>query len=162
MSDDAYFIQTNASQKYSEQDLTQLKEISNALGDKSIFIAGGPTTAEAWEPQRRFNQLDQLKLARKLRAILEQASADALSSSSVQESRQIFQRHAPYMTQLAFLTDAVLGNYFLKSYDGHHEHEHENDNHDVHSSQLCINEHMRKLAYEKEPYRFRMEMYVIS
>jgi len=82
----------------------------------SIVAVGGGYTAEAWDIDRKMLMHQQLQLARKLRATMEQACEDSAKVPR-KKAREIFHHHIGDMNELVSLTEVVMGN----SLDSHHE-----------------------------------------
>lgn len=99
-------------------DFEMISVIQNATEGKSVVVSGGGCfTVEAWEVDRKMRTLQQLQMARKFRAILEQALEDAKKSGSKIQAMAIFENHKKTILEMASLTDAIKGGYTLDSYD---------------------------------------------
>jgi hypothetical protein len=94
----------------------QLNLLNSRLQGNCLLVHGSAWTAEAREPNRRHKLLEQLSLARKLRAKLEHA-ADRAERSLQGQARNLLLQHTDDISTLACLTEAVKGNYVLDSYD---------------------------------------------
>ena len=111
------------------------------------MVHGGTWTAEAREPDRRQKVLDQLRLARQLRATLEQA-ADAAESASRAEARSLLIQHTPDISTLTCLTEAVKGRYTLDSYQ-YYTQQAQKRQEELVSDKLVVKEHLERLAQER-------------
>ena len=98
-------------------DFEKIAVVQNATRGKAVVVSGGGYTAEAWEMDRKMRTLQQLQMARKFRAIMEQALEDAKNSGSKKEAMAIFEGHKKTILEMAALTDAIRGGYTLDSYD---------------------------------------------
>mmetsp|Transcript_6098 Transcript_6098/g.9244 ORF Transcript_6098/g.9244 Transcript_6098/m.9244 type:complete len:398 (+) Transcript_6098:119-1312(+) len=98
-------------------DFEKIAVVQNATKGKAVVVSGGGYTAEAWEMDRKMRTLQQLQMARKFRAIMEQALEDAKNSGSKKEAMAIFDSHKKIILEMAALTDAIRGGYTLDSYD---------------------------------------------
>jgi hypothetical protein len=133
----------------------KLATLQHAIKGKKIMMTGHvPLTAEAFEHQRKVQMHEQLKLARKLRAIMENALAHAKEQKITAEAREIFHRHRNEMLQLASLSNAVVNGYTLDSYNEYIELEKEEDSKEMESfvrSQTYLNDIQRRMIWEKSP-----------
>ena len=80
-----------------------------------VLEGGSAMTIESQEVSRKHKLLVQLKIARRLRAVMEQASREA-QGASLAEKRKILIQHKGAINELVALTQAVRGNYTLDSY----------------------------------------------
>jgi hypothetical protein len=83
---------------------------------KIVVIEGGGYTSEARELKKKLQLLEQLRLARRLRATMEAAYQDAKQSNDTKKASEILTRHNDTILEMASLTDAVRGGYTLDSY----------------------------------------------
>ena len=120
---------------------------------QSLLVHGGTWTAEAREPNRRQKLHEQLCLARKLRAILEQA-ADKAEKLSPREARTLLLQHTADISTLACLTEAVRGNYTLNSYDYYTQRAQQTQQarqQDVDRAKSVLDVHLDTMAQEEAP-----------
>lgn len=119
---------------------------------QSLLVHGGTWTAEAREPNRRQKLHEQLSLARRLRATLEDA-ANKAENASPEEARALLIQSTPDISILACLTDAVKGNYTLDSYDCHAQHarRRQQDRQEKvdRASAAILDEHLDNMAQEQ-------------
>ena len=73
-------------------------------------------TAEAREHDRRERLMEQFRLARQLRAIMEDAAKRAEATNDIEERRLIKQEQAHHVCTLVCLTEAVRDRYTLDDY----------------------------------------------
>lgn len=116
-----------------------------------MLVHGGTWTAEARETNRRKKVLEQLKLARKLRATLEHA-ADQAEQLSQNEARSLLLQHAPDISVLASLTEAVKGKYTLESYDYYNrkaQQQQQNRQEEIKRARAVLNQHVETMVAQK-------------
>jgi len=146
--------------------------IQASLQHKNIIIDDkGEYTSEAHDIERKKQIYDQLKQARKLRAVLENAVSIVKASTTVSitpltktQKRQIFHHHRDHINELVPLTLAVIGNYALDSYHRHalpssQQIEH-NHNSSASTEQRHLVQHLKHMAWERDPVLLRNEMQV--
>lgn len=107
-----------------------LSTLRTLLRGRYIVVDGGQLTAEAREPDRKRRLHKQLRIARRLRGVMERAADEAeaarlkTSNNSVPPSIALAQSQArqtmisitPQIQELACLTEAARGGYTLDSY----------------------------------------------
>ncbi len=127
------------------------------IGKKIITHGSTKLTIEAWEYERKMRVHKQLKLARKLRSVMEGALTQARLVSDSQAAKQIFYDHREDMLELAALTDAVLGGYTCddyKKYAHDQKREEENQKKSFESSQKYLNGLQQRMLWEASPSTF--------
>lgn len=127
------------------------------LGKKIITHGSTKLTIEAWEYERKMRVHKQLKLARKLRSVMEDALTQARMVSDAKAAKQIFYDHREDMLELAALTDAVLGGYTCddyKEYVHDQKREEENQKESFESSQKYLNGLQQRMLWEASPSTF--------
>ena len=132
--------------------------LQKAIKDKKIIVTGSTLlTAEAWEHDRKMRIHKQLKLARKLRCVMEGALEEAKKATNAKEAKKIFFNHRDEMLQLASLSSAVVGGYTLDSYNEYidlEKEEEEQDQKSFEKSQKYLNGLQQRLVWENSPSTF--------
>ena len=132
--------------------------LQKAIKNKKVIVSGGVTlTADAFEFENKIRTHEQLKLARKLRGIMEDALRTAQKANDVNEVKKIFHEHKNEMLQLSSLTDAVLAGYTKGTYGDYDEsgNGHEQKQLKIfRTSQLYLNGLQQKMLWEASPHDF--------
>ena len=132
--------------------------LQKAIKNKKVIVSGGVTlTADAFEFENKIRIHEQLKLARKLRGIMEDALRTAQKANDVNEVKKIFHEHKNEMLQLSSLTDAVLAGYTKDTYLDYDEsgNGHEQKQLKIfRTSQLYLNGLQQRMLWEASPHEF--------
>jgi hypothetical protein len=130
-------------------DYEAIASIQNATEGKTVVVKGGSHTVEMLEIQRKMQTFHQLKLARKLRAVLESAVAEATVNGTAEGARQIFERNRSSMIELTFLTEAVRGRYIRENYnEGADAGTTKEDSRVCHGAQAILGDVRKRMAWE--------------
>ena len=141
-------------------DFEQIAIVQNATEGKAVVVDGGTCTAEAWQIERKMRILEQLKLARKLRATMEKAYEDAKKTESKDAALKAFESHKNTMMEMISLTDAVKGNYVLDDYKEYTNVETDRIQRERHShlsAQSIFGDIRKRIAWENSPDLFIQE-----
>jgi len=138
----------------------KIQKLRAALQDRAIVTnASGAFTAEGRQPQKKERLMEQLRLARRLRGVMEgaadQAEAAASNGESLKDRRSIFMQHTDSIHQLVALTEAVQGRYTLDNYHQHIEwsrQQSEEETRELQQARSVIRNHVRAMS-TSEPRR---------
>jgi len=130
-----------------------LSTVRSLLRGRCIVVEGGQITAEAREPDRKRRLHEQLRCARRLRAVMENAAKRAEDSGSQQQAKQIMISNAPHMEELVSLTEAVRGGYTLDSYREENwraQQQEQVDRQRANDASATLHSHLQAMADERE------------
>ena len=137
----------------------QVMSLQKAIQGKKIVFTGGTSsfTAEAWEFNRKRRLHQQLKLARRLRCIMEGALDEGKKANGTKDTKRIFFERSDDMLELASLTNAVLGGFTMDSYHEYKDiqiyHE-EKRQESFESSHKYLNDLRQRMLWEDSPETF--------
>ncbi len=157
----------------------KVMSLQRAMQNKKIILTGGcgSLTAETWEFERKVRLHKQLKLARRLRSVMERALEEAKAEIASKEGRddddddnssnkwiimkqkkdairEIFFKYSDDMLQLASLSNAVLSGFTMDSYDEYidlHNEQKKKEKETFESSQRYLNGLRQRMLWENTP-----------
>jgi len=139
-----------------------LSQLIFSLRDKTIIVKDegqkgnereGRHTIESQQVSRRHRLLEQLKIARRVRAVMEQA-ADQAEKSTSEESKDIIQEKKEVINELVALTQANRGNYTLDSYHIYtdiYKRRERSFKRQFRKAKTIVRNHLKELAKESDP-----------
>eukprot|EP00521_Asterionellopsis_glacialis_P012516 CAMPEP_0195297948 /NCGR_PEP_ID=MMETSP0707-20130614/22448_1 /TAXON_ID=33640 /ORGANISM="Asterionellopsis glacialis, Strain CCMP134" /LENGTH=273 /DNA_ID=CAMNT_0040359889 /DNA_START=3 /DNA_END=821 /DNA_ORIENTATION=+ len=130
-----------------------LSTVRSLLRGRCIVVEGGQITAEAREPDRKRRLHEQLRCARRLRGVMENAAERAEVSGSQQQAKQILISNTPHIKELVSLTEAVRGGYTLDSYREENlraQQQEQEDRQRAKDASATLHSHLQAMANERD------------